>query len=605
MTATATPANAAADRRGARPRSSRSCGRACSARTSATTSRRRRTARSGCGRSRQAARGVDDGAAIVYARSRRSCEEIARTLAGHGIRAEHYHAGLEADERTRVQEAFVSGQHARGRRDDRVRHGHRQARRPSRRARQPSRTRSRATCRWSAARAATEPRATPCSSPAPPTRRRCGGSRSAACRRPSCSGMSTASSATPVASPSRSAFAELAGDHDPRVLVGMLEQAGSSAATTTSAGRCGSSSCRSTTATGRALDDAARPLRARGRRTRRADHRVRRDPRLPPSPGRRALRRVARRRRADAATSARHGGRQAPVAAADAVRSPRRSRRARSSTPSSALAWPLGRRSLVAMLRGSVKAPPSARRSPAFGSLAAASESEVTRWIRALEAAGALVEVEADGFRVLRADPAAPVPVARLVRRRPRIGGAARRRAARLAAAARTRGRRPGVRRAPRRDDRRARARRAPLAGRALRRQGPRADEGRAVRRRAPRGARNRLRRLKRRRQGYNSARFAASTTHGGSAPARPHPEDAAPCASARPVRARGRGVQLRARDGDPQRARRARPVEPARRRRHGHLLDAEQVRPTARAVDPPRGREPRARPARIRSRRS
>ena len=50
------------------------------------------------------------GSAIVYARSRRSCEEIARTLVGHGIRAAHYHAGLETDERTRVQEAFVTGQ---------------------------------------------------------------------------------------------------------------------------------------------------------------------------------------------------------------------------------------------------------------------------------------------------------------------------------------------------------------------------------------------------------------------------------------------------------------------------------------------------------------
>lgn len=74
------------------------------------------------------------------------------------------------------------------------------------------------------------------------------------------------------------------------------------------------------------------------------------------------------------------------------------------------LAWPLGRRSLVAMLRGSVKAPPSARRSPAFGSLAAASEGEVTRWVRALEAAGALVEVESDGFRVLRARPSSTLP---------------------------------------------------------------------------------------------------------------------------------------------------------------------------------------------------
>ena len=54
-------------------------------------------------------RALDGGAAIVYARSRRSCEEIARTLVGHGVRAEHYHAGLETEERTRVQEAFVTG----------------------------------------------------------------------------------------------------------------------------------------------------------------------------------------------------------------------------------------------------------------------------------------------------------------------------------------------------------------------------------------------------------------------------------------------------------------------------------------------------------------
>ena len=35
------------------------------------------------------------GSAIVYARSRRSTEEIARVLRGHGFRADHYHAGLE------------------------------------------------------------------------------------------------------------------------------------------------------------------------------------------------------------------------------------------------------------------------------------------------------------------------------------------------------------------------------------------------------------------------------------------------------------------------------------------------------------------------------
>ena len=30
-------------------------------------------------------------------------------LASHGLRAEHYHAGLEANERSRVQDEFVSG----------------------------------------------------------------------------------------------------------------------------------------------------------------------------------------------------------------------------------------------------------------------------------------------------------------------------------------------------------------------------------------------------------------------------------------------------------------------------------------------------------------
>ena len=49
------------------------------------------------------------GSAIVYARSRRSTEELARVLRSHGFRAEHYHAGLEPEERTRVQDDFVAG----------------------------------------------------------------------------------------------------------------------------------------------------------------------------------------------------------------------------------------------------------------------------------------------------------------------------------------------------------------------------------------------------------------------------------------------------------------------------------------------------------------
>jgi ATP-dependent DNA helicase RecQ len=75
------------------------------------------------------------------------------------------------------------------------------------------------------------------------------------------------------------------------------------------------------------------------------------------------------------------------------------------------LAWPLGRKSLAATLRGSVSAPPSARRSASYGVLAAARDSDVTRWVRALESAGALVEtMTPDGFRVLRAIPDATLP---------------------------------------------------------------------------------------------------------------------------------------------------------------------------------------------------
>ena len=72
------------------------------------------------------------------------------------------------------------------------------------------------------------------------------------------------------------------------------------------------------------------------------------------------------------------------------------------------------------MLRGSVSAPPSARASLAFGILEAASDAEVKRWVKALEAAGALVEVETDdGYRVLHAVPGRGAAVARAEERGP------------------------------------------------------------------------------------------------------------------------------------------------------------------------------------------
>jgi ATP-dependent DNA helicase RecQ len=47
--------------------------------------------------------------ALVYAATRRTAEDAARTLNASGIAAAAYHAGLEDDERTRVQEAFATG----------------------------------------------------------------------------------------------------------------------------------------------------------------------------------------------------------------------------------------------------------------------------------------------------------------------------------------------------------------------------------------------------------------------------------------------------------------------------------------------------------------
>jgi ATP-dependent DNA helicase RecQ len=75
------------------------------------------------------------------------------------------------------------------------------------------------------------------------------------------------------------------------------------------------------------------------------------------------------------------------------------------------LRWPLGRNSLVATLRGSLKAPPSGRRSGAYRLLAAASEADVRRWVRLLESSGALVQVTTpDGFTVLTVDTSTSPP---------------------------------------------------------------------------------------------------------------------------------------------------------------------------------------------------
>jgi ATP-dependent DNA helicase RecQ len=47
--------------------------------------------------------------ALVYAATRRSTEAVAATLSGAGIQSAAYHAGLQDEERTRVQDAFAAG----------------------------------------------------------------------------------------------------------------------------------------------------------------------------------------------------------------------------------------------------------------------------------------------------------------------------------------------------------------------------------------------------------------------------------------------------------------------------------------------------------------
>jgi ATP-dependent DNA helicase RecQ len=339
-------------------------------------------------------RGLQGGAAIVYARSRRSTEELSRVLRGHGFRAEHYHAGLEPDERTRVQDDFLAG-------------------------------RTQAVVATTAFGMGIDK---------PDVRLVClvnyPDSLEGYVQMVGRAGRDGAPSETLLlASPSDAValrtvyralrdgggsvdpneLAVVVPDRDPRVLVGMLDQAGL-------VQRGFDEGRRMQVALLSAPEDAAERVEELLRRARlvaesRADRIVA----------------FAEDDRCRHGQVARHFGEEFDdsCGACD-VCAPRTKASGVPSTTAATLPddiaeaivravvglkWPLGRRSLLATLHGSLKAPPSARRSAAHGILAAASESEVRRWIRVLEQSGALVEqTTPDGYRVLLAAPDAPRP---------------------------------------------------------------------------------------------------------------------------------------------------------------------------------------------------
>ncbi len=345
---------------------------------------------------------LDGASAIVYARSRRSTEEVARVLASHGVRAEHYHAGLDARERTRVQDAFSTGEAqvvvattAFGMGIDKpdvrlvclVNHPsslEEYVQMVGRAGRDgaPSDTLLLA----STADAVSLRRFAVADVPEAPELRRV---------------YRSLRDADGLVEPDE--LAELAPERDVRVLVGMLEQAG---------------------LVERGFDE--------GRRMRVAV------PQPPVDAGERVDALLARARlvaesRAEVmisfAESARcrhsqvaaHFGEAleppcgtcdvcAPqttafVVPVDIVSPLPEDVGAAIVDAVAGLRWPLGRRSLVAMLRGSVSAPRSARTSHSFGILAAATDADVRRWVGVLEQAGALVErTTPDGYRVLEAD---------------------------------------------------------------------------------------------------------------------------------------------------------------------------------------------------------
>jgi ATP-dependent DNA helicase RecQ len=350
-------------------------------------------------------RALNGASAIVYARSRRSCESLARTLRVHDLDAVHYHAGLEPEERSEAQEAFITGRvqtvvatTAFGMGIDK----------PDIRLvalyNYPESLESYVQMIGRAGRDGRPSDTVLLASRADAQQLR-----------------RFARSDIPSVDELRAVYARLRGraevlpeelgdEPDPRVLVGMLEQAGLA--------RRGFDS-------GRAMQvevpdpppDAA--IRIDALLARYESEAIARADRLVDF----SETRVCRHRQV-----AEHFGEDfdgdcgmcdvcSPIAtAADDVAEP-----ALPPLPDDiagavhsavlSLRWPLGRSGLAAMLSGSLSAPRSAQRSPHFGLLAAASKSDVRRWLQLLELAGALESFESeDGFRLVRAVPGAELP---------------------------------------------------------------------------------------------------------------------------------------------------------------------------------------------------
>ncbi len=341
--------------------------------------------------------------AIVYARSRRSCESLARTLRVHDLAAVHYHAGLEPQERSAAQEAFIEGRiqtvvatTAFGMGIDKP---------DIRLVALYNYPESLESYVQMVGRAGRDGRASD-------TLLLASRSDATQLRR-------FARSDIPTVADLRSVYAQLRGrrevlpeelgdEPDPRVLIGMLEQVGL-VQRGFDAGRAMQVEVPDPPA-----DSAGRIDTLLARYEQEALARADRLVRFAES-------RACRHRQV-----AEHFGETldedcgmcdvcSPLAApADAPVS---------ATPLPddiggaihravlELRWPLGRTGLTAMLRGSMSAPRSAQRSPQFGLLSAASQADVKRWIQLLEVSGALESFESDdGFRLLRAVPGRELP---------------------------------------------------------------------------------------------------------------------------------------------------------------------------------------------------